>query len=76
MREGIIKSTLWGLAVVGCFIGILFASIHLPVMEVVRHSMENRIDSDAYFYTEVEGFQKYENAVAQKRGTQYLIPMK
>ena len=35
-------------------------------MKVVRNNMQSGIDADAYFYSEVEGFHKYETAVAGK----------
>ncbi|MEJ2108361.1 MAG: hypothetical protein P8Z37_00310 [Acidobacteriota bacterium] len=73
MKKEVIKSSLLAFAVVASFIGILFVSARLPFMEVVRKNMENRIDSDAYFYTEVEEFSKYEAAVAQKSGIQHLF---
>lgn len=44
----------------------LFAATHLSVMEVVRNNVENGVDSDAYFYTEVRGFDSHEESVRNR----------
>lgn len=44
----------------------LFAATHLSVMEVVRNNVENGVDSDAYFYTEVRDFDSHEESVRNR----------
>lgn len=67
-----------GLGAVACIVLFLFAAVRLPVMEVVRSNIQSGIDADAYFYSEIEGFGKYEDAVAKNRlnGRALLEPEK
>jgi uncharacterized phosphosugar-binding protein len=62
-----IKSVAVGLGVVAVIIGVLLGAVRMPVMEVVRRNMQTGVDADAYFYSDVEGFDKYEEAIAEKR---------
>jgi len=60
------SSTFW-LIFAFCAVLALFSAVHLPVMEVIRNNIRTGIDADAYFYSEVENFRQYEEAVAEKR---------
>ncbi|MBN2318587.1 MAG: hypothetical protein JXR49_05895 [Acidobacteria bacterium] len=74
MEERNWKSILIGLVVLPCIILALFAAVRLPVMQVVRNNMQDGVDADAYFYTEVEGFKKYEEAISAKRHSSDRLP--
>ncbi len=76
MKERNWKTILLGLVLVSCMILALLAAIQLPFMEVVRNNKQSGIDADAYFYSEVEGFYKYETAVAGKRSPVDRLPEK
>ena len=67
MRKHISGHTIIGFGIVACLVGVMFAAIRLPFMEVVRNNLRSRIDADAYFYSEVSGFSEYEKAVEGKR---------
>lgn len=61
------KTILLGLGLIACIVLFLFAAVRFPVMEVVRNNVRSGVAADAYFYSEVEGFERYEAAVAAKR---------
>ena len=60
-------SIVLGLGAVACIVVILFSAVRLPVMKVVRQNIQSGVDADAYFYSDVEDFEKHEAAVAEKR---------
>jgi hypothetical protein len=37
------------------------------MLEVVRNNLESGVDADAYFYSEVRDFNKYEEAIREKK---------
>ena len=67
MRKNISRNALIGLGALACLLGVMFAAIRLPLMEVVRNNLRSRIDADAYFYTEVAGFREYEESILEQR---------
>jgi len=41
----------------------------VPQFEVVRHNIESDIDATAYFYSDMDDFDRFEQAVREKRNT-------
>lgn len=74
MKERNWKNILLVIVALPCIILTLFAAVRLPVMEVVRNNIQSGIDADAYFYSEVEGFEEYEAAVDRKRHSMDRLP--
>ena len=67
MKPRQLKSAAVGVCVVACIIGILLGAARMPVMEVVRRNVQSGVDADAYFYSEVDGFDQFEAAIAERR---------
>jgi len=42
---------------------ILPGLTRMPFLEVVQHNLKCDYDATAYFYSEIEGYEKFENAV-------------
>ena len=74
MRDRRWKTILLGLGLMSCTILFLLAAVRLPFMEVVRNNLHSGVDADAYFYSEVEGFERHEEAVAAKRQAMDPLP--
>ena len=65
MDKRCLKSALLGLSALFCFVVLLLSAVRLPVMEVVRSNLRTGVDADAYFYSDIEGFEMFEERVRE-----------
>jgi hypothetical protein len=62
-----IKSFIICVLCIGSGVLFLFMATYFPSLEVVRNNIRTGVDADAYFYSEIDNFHQYEEAVQNRQ---------